>query len=124
MPFRLTVITDQQWALPERWRGPVHSDESLRMPPRSSMLDVSGSANPRPVLTRRWGGSFGPPAVCQITGPILDPKTAFDSSGLGLPEYVAKFYLNVTEDVTGRVKGQFLDYLSLLASRGKAAISP
>ena len=39
------------------------------------------------------GGRFAPPAICQTTGPILDPKTAFDSFGLELFEYVTKFYL-------------------------------
>ena len=70
--------------------------------------------NPRPDAVfpdpaRRWGGGpFAPaPAICQTNGPILDPKTAFDSSGLELSEYVAKFYLN-TDDVTGRVKVYFL----------------
>ena len=50
-------------------------------------------------------GAFRPPpAICQTNGPILDPKTAFDSSGLEISEYVAKFYLNVTDEVTDRVK--------------------
>ena len=54
------------------------------------------------------GVRFAPPlAICQTTGPILDPKTAFDSSGLDLAEYIAKFYLNATNGVTGRVKRQF-----------------
>ena len=58
---------------------------------------------------RRGGGRFAPaPAICQTNGPILDPETAFDSSGLALSEYVAKFHLHVTGDVTGRVKGHFL----------------
>ena len=54
---------------------------------------------------RRWGAGVRPPpplpAIFQTTGPILDPKTAFDSSGLKLSEYVAEFYLNVTDDATG-----------------------
>ena len=51
------------------------------------------------------GGHFAPPPILQ-TPPILDQKAAFDSSGLELSEYVAKYYLNVTDDVTSRVKGQ------------------
>ena len=41
------------------------------------------------------GGAFRPfhPAICQTTGPILDPKTALDSGGLELSECVSKFYL-------------------------------
>ena len=58
------------------------------------------------TLPAQGGGRFGPPANCQTNGPILDPKTAFDSPGLELPEDVAKCYLNVTDDATGRVKGQ------------------
>ena len=69
------------------------------------------------------GGSFRPLAICQSTRPILDLKTAFDSSGLKISEYVAKLYLKVTDDVTGRVKGQIFNYQSLLASLGKTAVS-
>ena len=47
-----------------------------------------------------------PPAICQANGPILNLKTAFDSSGLELSEYVATLYLNFTDDATGRVKRQ------------------
>ena len=65
----------------------------------------------------------GLPPICQTNVRFLDPKTAFDSSGLKLPEYVAKFYLNVTIDVTGLVKGQFFEYLSLLDTPGQTAIS-
>ena len=64
-----------------------------------------------------------PPAICQSAGRILDPKTRFDSSGFELSEYVARLYLNVTDDVTGRVKCQIFDNLSLPASPGKAAVS-
>ena len=65
------------------------------------------------------GGVSAPRAICQTTGPILDPKMAFDSTGLELSEYVAKFYPTATDDVTG-VKGQIFDFLSLLASPSKA----
>ena len=55
----------------------------------------------------RWGGGFlsPPPAICRTTRPILNPKMAFDSSRLGHSEYVVKFYLDVTDDATGRAKG-------------------
>ena len=43
----------------------------------------------------------------------------FVSTGLELPEYVAKFYPTATDHVTG-VKGQIFDFLSLLASPSKA----
>ena len=35
-------------------------------------------------------------AICQTTGPILDPKSAFDCHGLELSGHVAKVYLKVT----------------------------
>ena len=75
------------------------------------------------TLPAKGGGAFRPPAICQTNGPILDPKTEFDSFGLEISEYVAKFCLSVTDDVTGRVKGQNFEYLSLLASPGKATTS-
>ena len=90
---------------------------------------IRARVNPRsdgvfPDPARRWGGRFDhPPAICQINGPILDLKTSFDSSRLELSEYVAKFYMSVTDDVTSRVNGQTFEYLSLLASPGKAAVS-
>ena len=63
----------------------------------------------RTMTTDGGGGTVSPLflAICQTTGPILDPKTAFDSSGLDLAEYFAEFYLNATNSVTGRVKRQF-----------------
>ena len=68
-------------------------------------------------------GPWGPPAMCQATGPILDPRTVFDSPGHELSKYVAKFYLNVSDDVTGMVKDQIFYCLSSLASAGKVAVS-
>ena len=65
------------------------------------------------------GGGAASTAICQTNGPILDPRVAFDSPGLELVEYVAKFHPNVT----GRVKCQNFEYLLLLASPGKAAVS-
>ena len=72
------------------------------------------SVNPRPDgifqdPARRWGGGGGslPLAICQTAGPVLGPKTAFESSGLKLSEYTANHFLNVTDDLTGRVKGFF-----------------
>ena len=84
------------------------------------------SVNPRPDglfpdPTRRWGGC--PPAICQTTGPILNPKTAFYSSRLELFEYFfIYFFVKVTDGVTGRVKVHIFDYLSSPASPGKAAV--
>ena len=54
------------------------------------------------------------PAICQTSALILDPKTAFDASGLELSECVQKVYLNVTHDVKGWVKGDFF-LLSVIA---------
>ena len=47
------------------------------------------------------GGGVAPPAIRQTTEPILDPKTAFDSFGLEISEYIAKFY--VTSLMTSQV---------------------
>ena len=72
------------------------------------------------------GGGEGvslPLVICQTSGPILDPKTALDSSELQLFEYVTIFYLNVTDNVTVRVKGQIFYCLLLLASPGKVTVS-
>ena len=49
--------------------------------------------NPRydrvfPYPIRRWEWRSSPPSICQTTGAILDPKTAFESSGLELSKYV------------------------------------
>ena len=62
-----------------------------------------------------WGGGAfrtSPlPAICpdiRTTGAILDPKTEFDSPGYELAEYMAKFCLEVTGDVTGQVKVSFV----------------
>ena len=69
------------------------------------------------------GGVADPSAICQTNRLILDPKPVLDSTGPELSEYVAKFYMNVTDDVTGWVKGQIVEHLSLFASPGKAAVS-
>ena len=53
------------------------------------------------------GGGGRPTAICQTTGHVLGPKTIFDSSLLEVSEYAEIFYLNVTDDVTDRVKGPF-----------------
>ena len=68
-------------------------------------------------------GGGVPPCHLSNYWMTVDPKTALDSSGLELSEYVAKCYLNVTGDVTGPVKGQNFDYTPLLAAPSKAAIS-
>ena len=64
------------------------------------------------------GGRFSPRAICQTTGPILDPKMAFDSTGLELSEYPAKFCLKVADDVTG-VKEQFFAFCHCWLRRAK-----
>ena len=56
------------------------------------------------------GGRFGPLPSAKHTGLTGNLITTFDSSGLELPEYVAKVYLKVTDDVTGRVIGQIFYY--------------
>ena len=50
-------------------------------------------------------------------------KTAFDIPRFEPSENVAKFYLKVSDDVAGWVKGQIFDYLPLLASQGKAHVA-
>ena len=86
---------------------------------------IGSRLNPRPHgafpdPARRWGEEPPTPsAICQTHGPILDPKTTFDSSGLDFSEYVSKFYLNDT----GRIKGQIFEYPALLASPGKSTVS-
>ena len=89
---------------------------------KSSVVFVLTRAQMGYSRTLPYGGVL--PDICHADAPILDPETAFDSFGLELSEYVAKFYLKVTDDVTGRVNGQILDCLSSLASPGNdAAIS-
>ena len=68
----------------------------------------------RTLSANGGGGHFGPPAICQTTGPFLDPKAAFDISKLELSKYVAKFHLKVSDGVTGRVNDQFI-LLSVIA---------
>ena len=68
------------------------------------------------------GVSAPPPRISQTTGPILDSKTASDRSGLEILGHVTKFYINVTDDVRGRVKGGRIFLLSLLTSPGKASV--
>ena len=100
----------------------VTSDEPDLTPGHQKLNPSPDGAFPDPA--RRWGGGrFTPLAICQTTGLVVDPKTEFDTSGLELPECVAKFCLNVTDDITGRVMGPIIDYLSLTASPGKAPVS-
>ena len=62
-----------------------------------------------------------PLASYQITGPILDPKTAFEIPGQEVSEHTAKLYLNVTDDVADQVKGQISEYPPSLTSPGNVA---
>ena len=79
---------------------------------------------PPPADDGRGVSLYPHPTPYNLTGtePILNPKTTFDSPGHEPSDHIAKFYLNVTDDVTCRVKGQIFDYLSLLESPGKAAV--
>ena len=65
-----------------------------------------------------------PSAVWQITGPILDLETAFDSPGHGLSEYIKNF---LSEHNWWRHTGQVTDHifhdLSSMDSPGKVAVS-
>ena len=68
-----------------------------------------------PYTARLWGGGRSAPPPPKKTPyyfpnywTIINPKTTLDNPGLDHSEYVAKFYLNVTDDVTGRIKGQIL----------------
>ena len=81
-----------------------------------------------PDPAHQWGEGRGVslprlPSICQTTGLIIDPKTAFNSPMFDLAEYIAECYVEVTDDVTGRVKVNIVYSLSLLASPGKAAIT-
>ena len=61
-----------------------------------------------PDRVRWWGRRFAPPpSISQTNRPILDPKTTFDSSNHKLSERFAKFWINVTDDITGARWGQF-----------------
>ena len=68
------------------------------------------------------GGGVSTPPSCQTIGQTVDPKTVFDSPRLELPECVAKFYMSVTDDVTGRVKGLIFT-ISLAAFAGQSCRS-
>ena len=65
------------------------------------------------------GGGPAPLAVCLTTELILDPKTGFDSPGLELSEHIAKCYLNITDDVIGRAKGQIFTICHFWLRRAK-----
>ena len=91
---------------------------------------LAPDVNARPMghsrtLSADGGGAFLPPLLsAKLMDQFSIQKMAFDSSGLGLSEYVAKFYLSVTDvNVTGRVKDQIFEFLSLLTSPGKSAVS-
>ena len=85
-----------------------------------SLWSHSSRSDPRIVLRR------GPPKTCQIDQPlgsISNSKTEIDSPVHELSEDSAKFYLKVTDDITGQGKGQIIDYLSLLVLSGKVPAS-
>ena len=68
------------------------------------------------------GGGAASPAIWQTAGQILDPKAAFDETAHELFEYIAEFYLQVTDDITRQIKDQIF-YMSSLASPGKVGVS-
>ena len=72
----------------------------------------------------RGRGRFGPTLLsAKLLGRFSIRKRHLIAPGLNFPNMLQKFICDVTDDVTGRVKGKILDFLSLLTSLGKAAIS-
>ena len=62
------------------------------------------------TLPTDGGGGGSPLRSVQTTGLILNPLTAFDSPRQDLSEYIAKFHLKVTDDVTGQVRAEIFDF--------------
>ena len=67
------------------------------------------------------GGCCSPLLSAKLLDRFSRRKRHWISPGLNFPNILQS--LNVTDDITGRVKGQIFDYLSKLASPGKAAIT-
>ena len=115
------VLTSFLWSL---WRGAYDTHMHYV---ESEHHETFGPSVKFPAVTRASMGYFrtlpGPRAICRSTGPILDPKTVFDSPGLELCEYATKYSLKFIHDVKDRVKLNIFYYLSSLASPGKAAVS-
>ena len=73
---------------------------------------------PRPagvwLVTRPAVGGGGPkgppPEISQTTGPISKFQTPFDSRVRELPVQGQKFDPEITDDVTGQVKGRIFDF--------------
>ena len=68
-------------------------------------------------------GAFCPRAICQIYGPIIDPKMSFYSLGIELSEYVAKCSLKITDDVTRCVKRQIFQLPVIAGFAGQNSLS-
>ena len=78
---------------------PQKSDECLKEIPQHAWLERALNRRidhlfPAPSTDGGGVASFPSPpprAICQANGPILEPKTAFDSAGHEIYEYTAKF---------------------------------
>ena len=84
---------------------------------------------PTSVTRALMGYSRTLPADGGVSDPLLSAKLLdrfsirkrhLIASGLNFPNM--SLFLKIADDVTGRVKGHFFHYLSLLASPGKAAV--
>ena len=98
--------------MPERFELlKVTSDDSLSPCPDGGLLNLARMGYFRTLLSQmgEGGGSFRLSlAICQTTGPILDPKTAFDKPGHELLEYITNCCLKVTE-LKYQAKSQILN---------------
>ena len=78
-----------------------------------------------PDPTCRGGGvRFTPPLLsANLLGRFSIQKRHLIAPGLSFPNIMHNFICDANDDVTGRAKGKILDFLSLLASPGNAAVS-
>ena len=88
------------------------------------MLSWDCPFNPRPVgvwrVTHSVGGGGGRiPVISQTTGPISKIQMTFDSPVRELSQHGVKFDLEITDDVTGRVKVGRFDISGLMTSASK-----
>ena len=92
------------------------------------------SSGPFPPTSPRWGlvrnmscwgggGGKGPHEISQTTGPISKFQTPFDSPVRELPVKGQKFDpAEVTDDVTGQVKGIIFYFSGLVTSASKISM--
>ena len=73
--------------------------------------------------TRRWGAVSTPLLSAKLLGGFSIRKRHWIAPFLSFPNMLQNFIFGVTDNITGRVKGKILDFLSLAASPGKAAVS-